>query len=167
MHEGKSCTNKKNRNERWKKIHHKMLNISQFKKVHEVLPLPTTRGEIAFHRRSYFMLQAVGAFLLPCSACPKQCEGQNSRTCHETCGGKKGQGIDFQTAHSGQMARPRFLFTLKGQETGPLLVLELTIVQCPQKHKKADHQTNEHVRYEVRVIHGSKSKFQISKPQWN
>ena len=97
------------------------------------------------------------------SACPKPCEKQDSRRGHETCRGKQCKGVKLYTACLRYMRWPYFPLMLKRQKTGPVLVPELTIVKCPQKHKKAEHQANEHIGYEVWVIHKFKSKCQISK----
>jgi hypothetical protein len=82
-----------------------------------------------------------------------QSEDQDRSSDQQTETGQPQQRIAFNPVHLGNLARLYLIPPLQGEKAGPLLVLELAVVEGPEKDHYADYKTREHVGQKVWVIH--------------
>jgi hypothetical protein len=97
-------------------------------------------------------------------AASKQSEDQDPSSSQQTETGQPQQSIALDPVHPGDFDRICLVSSLQREEAGPLLVLELAIMQGPEKDQNADYETRKHVGQKVWVIH-EKSKAQGSRPE--
>ena len=82
-----------------------------------------------------------------------QSEDQDRSSGQQTETDQPQQGIALNPVHLGNLDRLCLIPSLQGEKAGPLLVLELAVVEGPEKDQNADYEAREHVGQKVWVIH--------------